>query len=490
MLRCHLSSAARRLSKCLVSRAWWEAETCLGRPYGKSTSMPSSNAVRRILPLPPIASLADFLITTRLRAWQEQCLPLPPGCFLGGAPGTQPLDIASAATQMVEKGLDNRSMLSLAQGDVSKFYDSVSPRRVAVFLQRLGADAGLILMMLLFQLTIGLCFIFKDVRAKLGPRSRGTLTGSRVAGAVGQIVIGDVMRHAGPLVRHLTLPMDVPLKFASWIDNVYACTDTETKACRIVDQFGLVLRDRWGLQLKPGSKQVMSVRGQALAEEPPEGWERHEDFVILGHIASHDGAIEADWQAACRSVWRRFWGGAGGRRGQGLHWRQRWSDVQRCCWPALAMRTGKWPWSDALGRRVDALQCRLLVFLQRERRHDGEDINAFIFRRARRAKASAIELGLWSYAVAKRVATWKQHCFRDTASRGSWAVAALEWRNAAWLQDRRRQSSSRSIFAGRTDTRVAGGGFVRPRWETTVDDAARYADRVDVQRQAIQRTRS
>ena len=179
-----------------------------------------------------------------------------------------------------------------------------------------------------------------------------------------------------------------------------------------------------------------------------------------------------------------------GAEGGAFDWLSRWRDVCRCCWPVLACRAGRWCWGPSLARRVDALQAKIIVLLQRERRRAHEDSNAFCLRRARRAKGDAWRAGLWSEAVARRVCSWREHAERDNAGRGSWASRALVVRDAAWLRARRRQCGSASVLAGRTDTRVNGLGYVRERWESSTDAAAAFVDaQIAAKRQDAQRRR-
>ena len=463
---------------------------CVARPYGKGLSKPSSSEVRLILPQPPLAALADALISQGLRSWCDEQLVAPPACFAGGLRGTQPLDIAAGVGLMCEKGLDDHSHFSCAQADVATFYDSLSPVAIITYLLQWRVRSDLLLACVLHQLIMPLMLVFGDVLVGLGNRTRGSLTGSRVAGVLGHIVIVDVMRVASRLAAPLLLRGDgAEWGFASWIDNLYCLARCEANAVAAMRLFEEQLAARWRLALKDGSRTVMSCRGQPLPSEPPTGWKRGDFFDVLGHRLCPSAGDEADWREACRRLWRRYWGGAGGRRGKGLDWLSRWRDVCRCCWPVLACRAGRWCWGPGLAKRVDALQSKILVLLQGERRRAHEDINAFCLRRARRAKHDAWRSGLWSEAVARRICSWRDHVARDSAGRGSWAARAVAVRDAAWLAARRRQVGSASALAGRTETRRDGLGLVRVRGETSVGGAETYVDRQAAARRCDARRR-
>ena len=59
------------------------------------------------------------------------------------------------------------------------------------------------------------------------------------------------------------------------------------------------------------------------------------------------------------------------------------------------------------------------------------------------------------------------------------AADILELRDAAWLQERRRRSNSRSIFAGATRTR-SNAGLPPTRWESGLDEAEAFLEIVAV----------
>ena len=127
--------------------------------------------------------------------------------------------------------------------------------------------------------------------------------------------------------------------------------------------------------------------------------------------------------------------------------------------------------TNKLRDAIDRLQKQVLALLLRRRREPCEDPEAYRLRRSRAAAREQQRVGRGSGRVADRILCWWQHvCRQEDKQPHLWTAAVLQWRNAAWLQQRRAACGSRSIWAGRLNSRRAQG-YVRERWEERLSSA-------------------
>ena len=88
-------------------RAALSAEKIGGLVWGKEGRHPSPRECRAILPLSSPLSVLDFMISHKLHAICVSIFRIPSSIFVGAGPGTQCLDIAFTAQQVIEKGNDD-----------------------------------------------------------------------------------------------------------------------------------------------------------------------------------------------------------------------------------------------------------------------------------------------------------------------------------------------------------------------------------------------
>ena len=275
----HLACSPQQLQKLSIDAKIW----------GKKTRKPKLSEIRMILPLSPLLSILDVLVSEALSAWLSRVSPPLKGIFVGGERGTQPQDISCACSMWLEKGHDAwPDDHTVAQADIEKYYDSLDPVHIAESLlcgtrspgdaivmpaptptasgTRLPGDAlavatphgaqfpgdvcaerereemkwqsitaAAVMLMLCTGVKVGL-----DGKSQsLMKRASGTLTGSRTAGALGKIVVVDTMLAA--IASKKITPVKISNKhlcFASWVDNIYSFGTCQTAARRNIDIFG------------------------------------------------------------------------------------------------------------------------------------------------------------------------------------------------------------------------------------------------------------
>ena len=77
------------------------------------------------MPLPALGQLFDRLLEKRIMDFLALQPAVHAACFIGGAPGTQPLDIAGTVQLAMGKMCDKKSEGCVSQCDVGRFYDTI-----------------------------------------------------------------------------------------------------------------------------------------------------------------------------------------------------------------------------------------------------------------------------------------------------------------------------------------------------------------------------
>jgi len=96
--------------------------------------------------------------------------------------------------------------------------------------------------------------------ASICNRCRGGLTGSRVAGQMGRVLVQATIHAILPsLMKNAWSCEDVTLAVASYVDNVWFLSETAYHATAMADLFASHLLQHWGQRIKPCSKQVLLV---------------------------------------------------------------------------------------------------------------------------------------------------------------------------------------------------------------------------------------
>ena len=94
------------------------------------------------MPMPALGQIFDSIIEKVVLDFLDQHPCRHTGVFIGGCPGTQPLDIASVVQVGIEKCLDVHSTGCVAQFDLARYYDSIDLLEVLRDMERQGFDPG------------------------------------------------------------------------------------------------------------------------------------------------------------------------------------------------------------------------------------------------------------------------------------------------------------------------------------------------------------
>ena len=211
------------LNTVLACSASMSMLSVFGRPLGKLSNISRVQDVRLILPQCSLMSLLDALLSKALNEFIDDKFPRVPNdhVFVGARPKTQVLDITFTCQTAVEKGIDNASNCALAQGDISKYYDSLPLFRLYRWLIEEGFDSPVLHAVFRHQALTSVFVVLRHSvqKRKICGRSIGGLTGSRTAGALARIPVESMLMELKDRLEDRAFLGRVSL--GVFIDNVF-----------------------------------------------------------------------------------------------------------------------------------------------------------------------------------------------------------------------------------------------------------------------------
>lgn len=266
---------AKWLSRSAVSEQFWVSQPVAGHVYGKRQTWPSVGQLWAILPMWPVGQLLDVVLSAQLQQFVSSVLPPGPRLCVGAVPGSQVLDIAASFQMIRGRFLGDRSTGGLAQGDVATYYDTLGVLRIARALQGAGLDLGVARAVVLMQMctpvdlsVVGLpaCGALRDPR-----RTWGSLTGVRVAGALGrwptETTAWEVL--AARPVAGVHVDGTGTFALAVYVGNLYTLGASAGAAAELLQAWAALLAQRWLLTLKPSSLECISPARNAVWHDAP-----------------------------------------------------------------------------------------------------------------------------------------------------------------------------------------------------------------------------
>ena len=137
------------------------------------------------------------MLSQALNEFIDSTLPRVPNghVFVGARPKSQVLGITFMCQTAVEKGIDNASNCALAQGDISKFYDSLPLFLLYRWLVEEGFDIPTLHAVFRHQAvtTVLISLRHSLLKSHIQGRSVGGLTGSRTAGALARVPVESML---------------------------------------------------------------------------------------------------------------------------------------------------------------------------------------------------------------------------------------------------------------------------------------------------------
>ena len=249
------------------------SETCISSLespllcYGKKAKDTFLDDVRGVIPPCALLKLLDVILASLLSERLTSLLPRHPDIFVGARKLTQTKDVSQGLQLVVEKGMDLKSKASIAQADVSSYYDNLPVLRIVMWLLARGVERPLLACIVRHQLCSQIKIVRGVVSFVVASRSCGGLTGSTVALTLARIPVESAFLELAPTNRLKGFAVgSTRLVFASWVDNIYAAAHTPEDACDLVSSVFKHLSVVWNLQVKDKSAVVLACKGSDMSE--------------------------------------------------------------------------------------------------------------------------------------------------------------------------------------------------------------------------------
>jgi len=315
--------------------------------------------------------------------------------------------------------------------------------------------------------------------ACLRRRTKGVLTGTRTANQLARVPVLHVLHKLKPSL--LCAAFDTggpPAVIATWIDNLFAVAKTAQIAVDLFLAIQRAFKIDWGLDLKPGSTEVLIPDGSTECFSLPGDWCIVDALKTLGHLISSCGGIRRSWTACRKAMWVSFWrnNGAKPMRSSIAALSHNTRLLNRVVRPLLSYRASCWPWQPSVAAELDLVQTKMLAMTSLCPKRPDESLDTYFARRVRQAKKQAAEDQLWSAHWRLRFCAWNNHLQRHPSHQ---ATLFLSYRDEQWLQSKRAPYAVQRISAsfrpwtmtaGRTNTRATRK--VQPRWQESASRAA------------------
>ena len=416
--------------------------------------------------------MVDALLAAKLADFVERICVTPHEFvkpFHGARKFTQPLDITHAIQLLIEKGMDSQSPAGIAQMDIEKYCDSIRLLLIAAWLLDHGCCMRLVTSILRQQLLPSLQVVVGNIQFCVSGRSKGTLTGSRVAGECGRIPVEDTIAKLLPELSPLGFEVGAGrLTIATFVDNLFAFCDSAANAEKQLDLVAAALAECWDLRIKDGSRQFMACHGSTNEPLSVHTWQRTSEFAALGHIISSDGGVSACFRHTQRLLWKSFFANAGHKRFIAAPLKLKLRLAERATKPVWSYRCTRWPPSKGILKMEARFQNRMVAAMQRLRPTIGESPACFMARRNKAAATLARSHGTWAAEHIRRCERWYEHLHRP-ANSCSFAAHLLRHQDAMWIRQRRKQLRPNTAPRG-TATRVSRGP-IAARWEEALLNA-------------------
>ena len=231
--------------------------------------------------------------------------------------------------------------------------------------------------------------------------------------------------------------------------------------------FEMFLWNVWGLRFGSKSKEILDL---TMPYHDLDGGEPEfkpvTQLAILGCLVSANGSVEACFQQTKASMWRAFYACYGKSLLMcSLQKRLKWLTVNILA--ICACRWCTWPYSEALGKRLDKTQLHMVCLLLDYQFKAGISVESYYRNRAILAGRTISNLGRWSEMWAVAVLRWHHHCLR-AHDVSMWHASILSYHDNYWIEQQRQIHGRGHIK--RTRTRLSSGK-VAQRWSECIEAA-------------------
>lgn len=293
----------------------------------------------------PLVQLLDVLLSARVQRFITAVLPPEPRLCVGAVPGSQVLDITHSFQLLWERFADDRSTGGLAQGDIATYYDTLGVLRIARELQSAGLDRGVVQAVVMMQMCtpihLGIVGMPACGALRVPRRTWGSLTGTRVAGALGPTATTARELLAAKPSSGIRVEGGGVFALAVYVDNLYTLGTSAGAAAGLLREWASLLERKWALKLKASSLECIAPALNAVWRDPPgviEGCALVRSMNVLGHEPACDGDVAPCVVKTERALWRAYWRVSGGAWGMAVGQVGRLRQVGTVLRPILSFR--------------------------------------------------------------------------------------------------------------------------------------------------------
>ena len=130
------------------------------------------------------------------------------------------------------------------------------------------------------------------LKIEMRGRSRGSLTGSRTAGAAARIPVECSVCECAARSGDKGFNVGAAnLTYATYIDNVFSASSCASNAISLLDELAEVLWSKWQLNIKASSREVIVAQGSGCRYSSIHAWKQVTVLECLGHFISDSCSI-------------------------------------------------------------------------------------------------------------------------------------------------------------------------------------------------------
>lgn len=413
------------------------AHAARSRPHGcfrQKSSAPSVNKIRILLPHGVVATAIDVLLAEVVHKHVDG-LPEVPGFLEGTVAGASrsASSIAHFARIFIDKLCDTASCGALVQSDIQA--DVRHQLAPDILVRACGTEGG-----------------------ALSGRTAGALTGSRLAGALGRVVVRSAALHlwAARSAAAVSFGHGPPMLLATYVDNIVILGRDASGAEASLAEFMAFFSHAWRLNLPADSTEIMVPRGAPI--RPSGAHAVVERMRFLGHVLVSGGSVKPCWRNARGQVCARAQAAMKVARRAHVPLHDRMRALDCVLWLALLSRAPTWPpHSSSLAIEVAPYPL--------------EDPAAFRRRRGHIAGVAIATSTPWSRRLVEAAVAQLRAFESEAPGHTTWVGELLRYRDRVWMADQRVAHGSASSRAGTMLVRAAPGR-VPPRFQEAVVDIA------------------
>ena len=223
----------------------------------------------------------------------------------GGAKGFSTTDISHAQSLLLERGLDRKSQIGLAQADIKSFFGLIPLGKLLEILC-LRVDPYIAVASIRLHLCPQITFCVGKTEIALPQRKRGLTTGTSSAAVLQRVPVEHTMELCEEATRDLAVKFgNTSFCLAGWSDNIFASGRSPESAMQILRIFEATMKQHWSpLHFADDSKIVLDVKGSEPFD--PAEFKAFSTMKCLGvHHQDNGGSLE-DWENTKKRILAAF----------------------------------------------------------------------------------------------------------------------------------------------------------------------------------------